>query len=148
MCCKSNNIRRTHQFLLEKLDPYLSLHWSECLFVCVYIKDWTFKITFWKKIHIFCTQVLIIIPYITDNMLACNSSSRNPKLGRRVDKWESKDFECADEWSWWLPRTVIKHYVNPNAVNISLVCQVRCSLVCLSAQISFWKKHLDVGLIY
>lgn len=134
-------------FSKKKRDPYRGLYWWDCLFVCTYIQHWTFKITSWTKIHILCTEQLLISLYITDNMLALQKLTSSLEPGRWVDKWERKEFECADEWSWWLPRTVIKHYVNSNAVTISLVCQVRCTLACPSAQISFLKKYLDAGII-
>lgn len=43
--------------------------------------------------------------------LICNSVGER---GHRVDQWGSKDLDCADEWSGWLFRTVIKH------------CQLQC----------------------
>lgn len=129
---------------MEHTEP-LCLCFFIKAFVCIYIQDCTFKITYWKESTIFCTEMLIIAPYIMDSMLACNSK---PELGHWVDKWEGKEFECADEWSWWLHRTVIKHYVNSNTFTISLVCQVRYSLAYPSAQISFQQLHVEGGLIH
>lgn len=86
--------------------------------------------------------MLIIAPYIIDNTLTWSSE---PELGRWLDKWE---FERADEWSRWLCRTVIKHYVSSNAFTISLLCRVRCTSACRSAQISFQEWRVDAALIH
>ena len=92
-------------------------------------------------------HTLIIAPYIKDNTLVCKKPGWSPEADCRVDKWPSKEFECADEWSWWSHRTIIKHCVSSNAVTIASVCQVRCSLARLSVfQSNIWTPVWFVGV--
>lgn len=81
----------------------------------------------------FLHKMLIMEPYIRQHA--------GPEPSHLVDKWESEEFECADEWSWCLPRTVIKHYVSSDVVIAPLFCQVRCSLARPNTRVSFQNKH-------
>lgn len=65
----------------------------------------------------------------------CFARANKPEPGHWLDKWESKEFECADEWSRWLCRTVIKHHVDPNAFTVLSACWGRYPLAYLGAQI-------------